>query len=74
MRDQVRSSFIEGANPVGDHYNDEQLVKMLEDVNQLTYAVERFPVELPQGMAHALIQKIMTHLPSHARKRRQGAV
>ena len=41
---------------------------MLEDVNPLTYAVERFPVELPQGMAHALIQKIMTHLPGHARE------
>jgi hypothetical protein len=23
MRDQVRSSLIEGANPVGEHYNDE---------------------------------------------------
>ena len=41
---------------------------MLEDVDPLTFAVERFPVELPQGMAHALIQKIMTHLPGHARE------
>ena len=41
---------------------------MLEDVNPLTYAVERFPVELPQGMAHNLIHKVMTHLPGHARE------
>ena len=41
---------------------------MLEDVNPLTNAVERFPVELPQGMAHAFIQKIMTHLPGNARE------
>ena len=42
---------------------------MLEDVNPLTYAVEKFPVELPQGLAHALIQKIMTHLPGHAKEK-----
>ena len=41
---------------------------MLEDVDPLTFAVERLPVELPQGMAHSLIQKIMTHLPGHERE------
>ena len=44
---------------------------MLEDVNPLTYAVEKFPVELPQGIAHALIQKIMAQLPGYVREEKK---
>jgi hypothetical protein len=52
---QARTSIINVGNPVRQQDDIEQPVKLLKDMNALAYAVQKFLVELPQVMVHALI-------------------